>query len=570
VYSTLQQADTVGMFQVESRAQMSCLPRLRPIRFYDVVVQVAIIRPGPIVGQMVNPFLERRQGRQEITYAHPSLEPILKRTLGVPLFQEQLLRIAMVAANFTGGEAEDLRRAMGFKRSQARMREIKAKLRAGMTANGISPKAQEEIILSITSFALYGFPESHAASFALIAYASAYLKCHYLAAFTAALLNNQPMGFYSPATIVKDVQRHGLRLLPIDVTKSDWNCTLERVPSPESRVASETVPSAQCPVLSEVIDRSSLVAGPEVPNAPAAKRRQNAAHGASRGEAEIKEQAPEGRKKVTRTEIALRMGLRYVRGLREETAKSLLRERMLGPFTSIHDLTRRVPELRRDELTTLAEIGALNLIGVPSPEPRVPIKTVLVPSDLRFATCDSGLATRDSKFHRRDALWQVEAAVRPSGPLLEQHAEADNRSPLAPMNHEERLVADFHGTGLTVGPHPMSYKRAWLNAMGIRRASELRDLPTGKRIRIGGCVITRQRPGTAKGFVFLSLEDETGVANAIVHPDLFHENRLLVTSERFLAVEGILQNQDNVISVRAERVQPLFVTHAETSSHDFH
>ena len=199
------------------------------MRFYDIVVQVAIIRPGPIVGQMVNPFLQRRQGREEVTYAHPSLEPVLKRTLGVPLFQEQLLRIAMIAANFTGGEAEELRRAMGFKRSQARMKEIEAKLRAGMTQNGISPKAQEEIILSITSFALYGFPESHAASFALIAYASAYLKCHYLAAFTAALLNNQPMGFYSPATIVKDAQRHGLKLLPVDVTKSEWNCTLETV-----------------------------------------------------------------------------------------------------------------------------------------------------------------------------------------------------------------------------------------------------------------------------------------------------------------------------------------------------
>ena len=233
VYSALQQADTIGLFQVESRAQMSCLPRLRPQRFYDIVVQVAIIRPGPIVGQMVNPFLQRRQGREAVTYAHPSLEPVLKRTLGVPLFQEQLLRLAMIAANFTGGEAEELRRAMGFKRSQARMREIETKLRAGMTHNGISSKAQEEIILSITSFALYGFPESHAASFALIAYASAYLKCHYLAAFTAALLNNQPMGFYSPATIVKDAQRHGLKLLPVDVTRSEWNCTLESVPSPE-------------------------------------------------------------------------------------------------------------------------------------------------------------------------------------------------------------------------------------------------------------------------------------------------------------------------------------------------
>ncbi len=566
VYSTLQQADTVGMFQVESRAQMSCLPRLRPMRFYDVVVQVAIIRPGPIVGQMVNPFLERRQGRQEVTYAHPSLKPILERTLGVPLFQEQLLRIAMVAANFSGGEAEDLRRAMGFKRSQARMREIEAKLRSGMTANGIAPKAQEEIILSITSFALYGFPESHAASFALIAYASAYLKCHYLAAFTAALLNNQPMGFYSPATIVKDAQRHGLKLLPVDVTKSDWNCTLETAPSRESRVAS-TALSNQFSVLSKD---------------PAAKRQQDAAHGASRRLApSIEYEAPEGRKNLPADIeskdslhsqlIALRMGLRYVHGLREDAGRSLLLERMRAPFTSIHDLTRRVHELRKDELTTLAEIGALNSIGLQ-------ISDFQIEKPNQSAICNhkseinSKPETRNSKLtlHRRDALWQVERAVRSSGPLLENQSEPDEHSPLAPMNHEERLVADFHGTGLTVGPHPMAYRRAWLNAMGIRRASELRDLPTGKRLRIGGCVITRQRPGTAKGFVFLSLEDETGVANAIVRPDLFHENRLLLTSERFLAIEGILQNQDNVISVRAERVQPLFVTKAETVSHDFH
>ena len=611
VYSTLQQADTVGMFQVESRAQMSCLPRLRPVRFYDVVVQVAIIRPGPIVGQMVNPFLQRRQGKEDVTYAHPSLEPILRRTLGVPLFQEQLLRIAMVAANFTGGEAEDLRRAMGFKRSQARMREIESKLRAGMTANGISPKAQEEIILSITSFALYGFPESHAASFALIAYASAYLKCHYLAAFTAALLNNQPMGFYSPATIVKDAQRHGLKLLPIDVTKSEWNCTLETVrgQGPGARDQSpvtsgqwtvagqphviqnqRTVPSSQLSVLSENI---------------AAERRQNAAHGASRGNINtLVIPTPERTRGAEESQFdtqlgtrdsqlasPLRMGLRYVRGLREEAARSLLRERMLAPFTSIHDLARRVPELRKDELTTLAEIGALNAVASgqwPVTSKSYNSKTLVIPTSERTRGAEESLPdpelathlqnhnskpeTRNSKLslHRRDALWQVERAVRPSGPLLEHQPEPDAPSPLVPMNHEERLVADFHGTGLTVGPHPMAYKRAWLNAMGIRRAIELRDLPTGKRLRIGGCVITRQRPGTAKGFVFLSLEDETGVANAIVRPDLFHQNRLLLTSERFLAVEGILQNQDNVISVRAERVHPLFVTQAETSSHDFH
>jgi error-prone DNA polymerase len=539
VYSALQQADTIGLFQVESRAQMSCLPRLRPKRFYDIVVQVAIIRPGPIVGQMVNPFLQRRQGREEVTYPHPSLEPVLKRTLGVPLFQEQLLRLAMIAANFSGGEAEDLRRAMGFKRSQARMKEIEAKLRAGMTQNKIPPKAQEEIILSITSFALYGFPESHAASFALIAYASAYLKCHYLAAFTAALLNNQPMGFYSPATITKDAQRHGLKMLPVDVTRSEWMCSLETVLSPESRVPSKT----------------SVIPTPE----------------RKRG-AEESEYTVLGTRYSQPASPALRLGLRYVRGLREEAAQALVRERMLAPFASIHDLTRRVPELRKDELTTLAEIGALNAVA----STQYPVPRFLSPSLALGGRNDKGLTrnlvpgTRYSQLHRRDALWQVERAVRGSGPLLEQQPEPDTPSPLEPMNHDERLVADFHGTGLTVGPHPMAYRREWLNAMGIRRASELRDLPSGKRLRIGGCVIVRQRPGTAKGFVFLSLEDETGVANAIITPDLFHRNRLLLASERFLAIEGILQNQDNVISVKAERVQPLFVTKAETTSHDFH
>src|SRR5438309_4750333 len=495
VYSTLQQADTVGMFQVESRAQMSCLPRLRPVCFYDVVVQVAIIRPGPIVGQMVNPFLQRRQRMEEVTYAHPSLEPVLKRTLGVPLFQEQLLRMAMVVAGFSGGEAEELRRAMGFKRSEKRMKDIEKKLRAGMARNGIAPEAQEQIVESITSFALYGFPESHAASFALIAYASAYLKCHYLAAFTAALLNNQPMGFYRPATIVKDAQRHGLEVLPVDVMKSEWKCTV--VNSAVGYVPLDVGQKAECP--------------------------------------------------------ALRLGLRYVRGLREEASQALVRERNQSPFTSIHDLVHRVPELRKDELNTLAEIGALNSV---------------LSSQLPVAS-DSD-TTRNSKLHRRDALWQVERAVRYSGPLLEELPEPDSKSPLERMNDEERLVADFRGTGLTVGPHPMAYHREQLQNAGVRRAIELKSLPNGRRTRIGGCVIARQRPGTAKGFVFLSLEDETGVANAIINPDLFQKNRLMVSSEQFLMIEGILQNQDNVISVKAERVLPLAITQAETVSHDFY
>ena len=631
VYSTLQKADTVGMFQIESRAQMSCLPRLRPQQFYDLVVQVAIIRPGPIVGQMVNPYLQRRQGREAVTYPDPSLEPVLKRTLGVPLFQEQLLRIAMISANFTGGEAEELRRAMGFKRSQARMKEIEARLRAGMTVNGLTQEAQEQIILSISSFALYGFPESHAASFALIAYASAWLKSHYLGAFTAALLNNQPMGFYHPATIVKDAQRHGLKILPIDVTKSDWLCTLEPVASHQSTVSRENLAVSYQPSAmreNQVGGRRSLVVGEiaheaEMPCStpasdkiaavleipwneigsytrsnidPATKRQKNEAHDLSRGLAAPNMAPPEERTKIATgksPELALRLGLNYVRGLREAAAQALIRERSLAPFQSIHDLTRRVAELRKDELTTLAEIGALNSVssfevrvsGVPCTTPvHAGTKPAFRHSVLE--TRDSQLEFRDSRvgthnwkpearnpklrLHRRDALWQVEKAVRRSGPLLEAFPEPDFPSPLAPMTNEERLVADFHGTGLTVGPHPMAYRRAEMTALGIRPASALKSIPNGQRLRIGGCVIARQRPGTAKGFVFLSLEDETGIANAIVTPDLLQKNRILLISEPFLMIEGILQNLDHVISVKAERVLPLFVTRAETSSHDFH
>jgi len=566
VYATLQKADTIGMFQVESRAQMSCLPRLRPKRFYDIVVQVAIIRPGPIVGQMVNPFLQRRMGREPITYPHPSLEPVLARTLGVPLFQEQLLRMAMVVAGFSGGEAEELRRAMGFKRSEQRMKEIEAKLRAGMERNGISREAQEQIVLSITSFALYGFPESHAASFALIAYASAYLKCHYLAAFTAALLNNQPMGFYRPATIVKDAQRHGLKIFPIDVMRSEWACTV---------VAA--VAGRQSSVVNPVVGRWSLAVGQEddpeddrdfvEPANPAAERRENVAHGASLGSATEERGAPEGRKNLASTispdgTPALRLGLRYVRGLREDAARAIVRQRNLAPFTSIHDLIHRVPELRKDELNTLAEIGALNSIAT---SPRRHGVTENDQNDFSVP-----LSLGGGTFHRRDALWQIERSVRHSGPLLDELSEPDAKSPLRPMNPEERLVADFRGTGMTVGPHPMAYHRERMDAIGVRKASDLASIPNGKYLRIGGCVIARQRPGTAKGFVFLSLEDETGVANAIIMPDLFQKNRLLVTSEQFLMVEGVLQNQDNVISVKAQRVMPLSITRAATSSHDFY
>jgi error-prone DNA polymerase len=470
VYKTLREADTVGLFQVESRAQMASLPRNNPDKFYDLVVQVAIIRPGPIVGQMMNPYMERRQGRQEIRYPHPLLEPVLYRTLGVPLFQEQLLRIAMIIANFTGGEAEELRRALGSRRSAEKMRALELKLRNGMDQNGVDAAVQEEIIQAISSFALYGFPESHAASFALIAYASAWLKFHYLAAFTAAILNNQPMGFYSPAVLVKDAQRHGLRVKPVDVLRSNWSCTLE---------------------------------------------------------------------KEANGTLSLRLGLRYVRGLRQGSAAELEAAREMRSFASIEELARRVPSVTRADLTTLAEIGALNSIG--------------------------------EGIHRRDALWQVERAGRRPGALLAPlDRDEEVVSPLRPMEPQERMVADYASTGVTVGRHPMAHCRQQLRTMRIVRAGDLSLLRHGVKARIAGCVIARQRPGTAHGFIFLSIEDETGIANAIVDPDLYERYRPLVTYSKFLLIEGALQNVDKVIHIRARHIEELSVTAAPMQSHDFH
>jgi error-prone DNA polymerase len=520
-YDAIRKADTVGMFQIESRAQMACLPRMRPDHFYDLVVEVAIIRPGPIVGKMVHPYLNRRQGREKVSYPHPSLESVLERTLGVPLFQEQLLRMAMIAAGFSGGQAEELRRAFGFKRSERRMAEIETKLREGMTANGITGSTQDEIIHSITSFALYGFPESHAASFALIAYASAYLKCHYLAAFTAAILNNQPMGFYSPATLVKDAQRHGLKVRPIDVTRSNWECTLETFAPDHKSENSPPQPRRGQP-------RRSLGWGGVVQESHSLDQHHP---GASRhpSSAEEGSSAP-----------VLRIGLRYVRGLHETTGRALVGARKAKPFTSIDDLVLRVPELQKNELVQLAEVGALNFLD---------------PANHR---------------HRRDALWQVERAAQRTGPLLEAVEPGEESSPLAVMTPEERLLADFEGTGMTIGPHPMAYCREELDPRGILRARDLADIANGRFVRIAGCVIARQRPGTAKGFVFLSLEDETGIANIIVTPDTLDRYRATIIQGKFLLFEGPLQNVDNVIHVKASNVEEISVLHTAPPSRDFH
>jgi error-prone DNA polymerase len=476
VYRVLRRADTVGMFQIESRAQMASLPRNRPERFYDLVVQVAIIRPGPIVGNMTAPYMRRRrkENPEEPTYPHPLLESVLKRTLGVPLFQEQLLRMAMVVANFSGAQAEELRRAVGMRRSWERMKNLEVELRAGMIANGLDTKTQDHIVQNISSFALYGFPESHAASFALIAYASAYFKVKYLAAFTCAILNNQPMGFYSPAVLVKDAQRHGLRVKQIDVQVSKWDCTVEH-------------------------EKEGV--------------------------------------------LTMRMGLRYAKGLRRQSAETLIASREQdGPFRSAEDLALRVSSLNRKELTLLARIGALNPL--------------------------EGIA------HRRDAMWQIEWAGRPEGPLLQQNSdwlcEGNKSLPLSQMNVEERLVADYSGTGLTVGKHPMHYRRRELQSRGVLSSEDLRHCRDGGFVRTAGCVIARQRPGTAKGFIFLSMEDETGIANVIITPDLYEQDRLVVTRSKFLLVEGTLQNQDGVIHVKAVRLSTLSTSGLDLRSHDFH
>jgi error-prone DNA polymerase len=340
-----------------------------------------------------------------------------------------------------------------------------------MTRNNITLDAQDTIVQAISSFAMYGFPESHAASFALIAYASAYLKVHFLAAFTCGLLNNQPMGFYSPAVLVKDAHRHGLRIRPIDIQQSEWPCTLE-----------------------------------------------NESDGS----------------------CSLRIGLSYVKGLRESSAQSLLAVRSQCPFTSVDDLALRVPGLSRKELVALAGIGALNSINRVS--------------------------------HRRDALWQVEEAGRPVGPLLRNTTGTHPRGslPLRQMTIDERLEADYAGTGLTTSPHPMAYRRSMLCTQGIVTAEELISVRNNQQIKIAGCVISRQRPGTAKGFVFLSLEDETGIANVIITPDVFERDRVIITRSRFLCVQGPLQNQDGVIHIKAYRLTPLQITNLEIHSRDFH
>jgi error-prone DNA polymerase len=480
---------------------------------------------------------------------------VLGRSLGVPLFQELLLRLAMVVAGFSGGQAEELRRAMGFKRSEKRMAQVEGKLRSGMERQGITGEAAEEIIRSITSFALYGFPESHAASFALLVYASAHLKAHYPAAFFTAMLNNQPMGFYHPATLVKDAQRHGVRFAPIDVQISDWNCRVE--PDGRVRLGLMYVNGLRPETGQAIAQARSLTmsAGPRsAVRGPLGASSQNGVEfeGAftdlcpkcgNDDQSMLEETQESGRfcnicahqwgKQPSHVATTAELP-----GTR--TANPRTREPATVRFSSIEDLIARTG-LRRDELATLAEIGALNAFG----------------------------------HDRRSALWQIERAARPAGELFAGQDVEDTgpvhlaRSPLAPMTPSERLMSDYSGTSLTIGPHPLAMRRMELAMRGVLRAIDLPHGRNGRRVRVAGAVITRQRPGTAKGFVFLTLEDETGIANIIVRPDLFGDQRAAIVNAPYLIVEGVLQIQEGVTSVKAERVVPLGGESPEPQSHDF-
>ncbi|HEX7860463.1 MAG TPA: error-prone DNA polymerase [Verrucomicrobiae bacterium] len=462
-YELMQTAETIGVFQIESRAQMATLPRMKPKNFYDVVIEVAIIRPGPIQGHLMHPYLARRAGKEPVTYYHDDLIPVLERTLGVPLFQEQMLKIAMVMADFTGSEAEELRRALSFHRSQERMQKVEIKLRAALERKKVEPKTIEEIIKAIGSFALYGFPESHAISFALLAYASAYLKVHYAPEFYSSLLNNQPMGFYSPATIIKDGNRRGVRFRPVCAMRSDYKCIIE-------------------------------------------------------------------------PDDSIRLGFCVVQGLHAESAQKLITERERLPFISLSNLKSRVP-LNKSELRRLAEIGALNC----------------------FAD------------HRRDAMWDAERDLPPESDLFNftDRPQEKEKSPLAPMNPAERLRSDYEGMRLTTGPHPMALLRPQIP--NIWRAIDIPRGREGQIITIAGNVICRQRPGTAKGFVFISLEDETGISNAIVKPQLFEDLRLVITQENFLQITGKLQTRENVFVIQAHTIERLEAHNLSgTDSYDFH
>ncbi|HEY9871230.1 MAG TPA: error-prone DNA polymerase [Candidatus Obscuribacterales bacterium] len=538
IYDMFCCADTIGVFQVESRAQMSILPKLRPRCFYDIVVSIALVRPGPIQGNIVHPYINRRRGDEPVTYLHPTLKPILERTLGVPLFQEQGMRLAVTAAGFTATEADQLRRVMSHKRSREKMAKLCQDLARGMEANGFSPEAIATITHQLQAFANYGFPESHAASFALLVYASAHLKKYFAPEFYCAMLNAQPMGFYSPATLIRDALRHDVEVRPVDLAKSSWDCTLEntyfschsehpyrhsehpychseegRSPDEESRPDNTALPARRSEIL---------------------RCAQNDSKDAQNDSKDTQNNVP-----------ALRIGLRYVQGLGKKSKQSLEEAwRSGGRFTSIEDVCHR-SGLGWKALQILARAGAF----------------------------DSFCAGR------RQALWKVLALARAGKELplfansqLSKEGQQLEALRIPDMSNLELTVADYQTTGLSTGRHPMTYYRRWAEEHGIHSCANLRQQIHGEELTVAGGVICRQRPETAKGFVFLTLEDETGMANIIVNPKVFDQYRKVLLNNDFLAITGKLQLEDGVCNVLAHHVEPLPAISSELhlSSRDFH
>ncbi|OIR16486.1 error-prone DNA polymerase [mine drainage metagenome] len=478
VYEMIGHADTVGVFQIESRAQMSMLPRMRPRNFYDLVIEVAIVRPGPIQGGMVHPYLRRREGSEPVTYPSEEVRDVLQRTLGVPIFQEQVMRLTVVAAGFSPGEADEVRRSMAAWKRKGGLEHLEQRLIDGMSARGYRQEFALQIFQQILGFGEYGFPESHAASFALLVYISAWLKCHEPAAFACALLNSQPMGFYAPTQLVQDARRHGVEVLPADVTESEWDCTLAAYPSPQP---------------------SSL-----------------------RGEGGV-------------SQPALRLGLRMVNGLSLEGAARLSEARSQKPFDSVEDMARRAGLESRD-LKCLAAAGALSTLAG----------------------------------HRRQAYWDV-AGIEQVTPLALATVE-ETQPQLLPLTEGQNLVADYDSLGLTLGRHPLALLRDTLRAQRLITAAELRTFPHGRLTRAAGLVIGRQRPGTASGVTFVTLEDETGPINVVVWRDLGERQRRELLGSRLLAVYGVLERQGEVVHLIAGHLKDLtpLLGDLVTQSRDFH
>ncbi len=464
-YAMITRAETIGVFQIESRAQMQMLPRMKPCKFYDLVIEVGIVRPGPISGDMVHPYLRRRRGEEPVTYPHPSLQPVLEKTLGIPLFQEQVMKLAVVAADYTPGEADQLRRDMAAWRSKGRIDTHHKRMTQRMIAKGIEPEFAERVFQQIQGFGEYGFPESHAASFALITYATAYMRCHWPVEFFCGLLNSQPMGFYTPATIIDDAKRLGVRFLPIDIRISDWDCTMQ----------------------------------------------------------------PIG------TDFAIRMGLRYIKGISENDWERIEAARAESPFTSIRDFVTRT-KVNKRILHRFAEAGAFDGFDV----------------------------------SRREALWEIQGFSAGTLPL--PFESPDSRPEFAELNAFESIAWDYQTTYHSPRGHPLQTVRDELERRGLPTAIEVKDSKDGSYRHYAGMVICRQRPGTASGVIFMTLEDETGFVNAVIWPKVYEKYRLLVKTLAFAGVSGKIQNQQNVTHLIVDHFWTPHVSFRpeKVKSRDFH